>query len=82
MIPREPKIEVTATFGWADSAVPNDVKLAGWLAISGFLSSSRPNPELDAESIASYSRSWSTGEGTGFALPSESKELLDPYRRD
>jgi hypothetical protein len=80
----EPKIRVTATFGWADAEVPQDIKLAAMWAIQAWLSSSGPGGGgLEAESIATFSRNWDIpSTGNEPALPGRSRDLLDPYRRN
>lgn len=81
----EPKIRVTATFGWADADVPAPVLLAGLWAINDWLSvNEAASSDLTAESIAGYSRAWSRFDSTSQVegLPRKSRDLLAPYRRN
>lgn len=72
--------KVTGTWGWPD--VPSDVKLATIWTIKDWTSSPDEEENLQAESIAGFSRSWATAIGGGvLAIPNRSRDILAAYQR-
>lgn len=73
-------ISVNATFGWP--YVPEDVVQATEWAAADFIK--RPDADLQAHAIEGFSESFiapRAGTGPELALPAQSKDLLDFYRR-
>jgi len=74
-------VEVTATWGWADT--PADVQMAAKWTLDDWLAR-RPETAAPAEAIESYSRNFGSaisGEAVSWALPMRARDLLTPYTR-
>jgi hypothetical protein len=72
--------KVTGTWGWP--SVPGDVQLATVWTVQSW--KDKPTQNLTAEAIEGYSRAWgsrSGGAATTLAIPNESRDLLENYRK-
>jgi Phage gp6-like head-tail connector protein len=79
-VPYKPvSVTVTATWGWTE--IPADIKLAAAWTIQDTIS--KPSSgDLQAESIAGYSRSWATvAAGTMLAIPNRARDIISNYAR-
>lgn len=74
-------VSITAIWGWPE--IPEDVKLATAWAVSDGVNKS-DSGDLQAESIAQYSRNWAAGAlapSYNMGIPGRSRDLLAPYVR-
>lgn len=79
---QEPTVTVAGSFGWTQAQIDalGDLKQAAYWTLDVWM---QGRPDLEAEAIADYSRSFAiSAPDETYALPPKARDLLDNFRRE